>query len=75
MFTRQCDKHRHSWVVVVGTTDEYATLDQFLEQRLFNIDVVEENGGGGSSSRNLQYRIAVTDPSPLGGRVEYCYPQ
>eukprot|EP01034_Spumella_vulgaris_P031390 gene31390-38772_t len=72
MDTRLCDKHRHSWVILVSTTSEYATLEDFVTHRCFNLEVNEINGGGGSSTRHDPYHIEVNDV--VEGSVAYGYP-
>lgn len=63
---RQCDARRHSWVIIVGTTAEYPTMDAFIHQRLMNVDVFEMPD---SSSSDGIYFIEVNDP--VEGKVTY----
>ncbi len=71
MNNRHCSKHRHTWVVLVGTTAEHASIDDFINDRCFALQVVEVGGGGGSSTRYEPYTIAVEDAKE--GRAEYFY--
>lgn len=58
---RICREYRHSWVVVVGSTDHYPTLQSFVEQRCLTMRIQETNGGSSSTSARSEYIIEVTD--------------
>mmetsp|Transcript_7015 Transcript_7015/g.11733 ORF Transcript_7015/g.11733 Transcript_7015/m.11733 type:complete len:848 (+) Transcript_7015:116-2659(+) len=59
---RVCDQHRHSWVVVVATTKEHATLQKFVNERCLKVIVAEHNGGSSRFARGSEYRLTVKDP-------------
>lgn len=58
---RVCREYRHSWVVVVGSTDNYPTLQSFVEQRCLSMSIQETNGGSSSTGSGLEYTVEVTD--------------
>jgi hypothetical protein len=58
---RVCDQYRNSWVVVVGTTKEYPTLQAFVD-RCLRILIAEQNGGSSWVSRGSEYKFDVTCP-------------
>lgn len=61
-----CNELRHSWVVVVGSTADYPTLENFIDLRCLQM-VFEEKGGGGGvlsgllGSSRTAYEFTVKD--------------
>jgi hypothetical protein len=37
-----CEEKYHSWIIIVGTNQEYATIEAFIDQRISKVVVVEE---------------------------------
>lgn len=58
---RICNEYRHSWLVVVGTTQEYPTLQAFVDARCLSMVIQETNGGSGRVSAGTQYVFRVVD--------------
>lgn len=60
---RVCDAYRHSWVVVVGSTRDYPSLQAFVDARCLQMQMKETNGGGGMfEGARKKYEFSVTDP-------------
>jgi hypothetical protein len=59
MQRRVCDAYRHTWVVMVSTTDECPTIHDFVS-RCCAVECVETNGGKGYLGTGV-YSVKVTD--------------
>lgn len=58
---RICREYRHSWVVVVGTTRDYPTLQTFVDARCLKMDIQETLGGSARVGARAQYVFKVVD--------------
>jgi hypothetical protein len=64
---RICDEYRHSWVVVVGSTRNYDSLEAFVNKRILLIRCGESKGGGSMFEPTPpKYEFTVTDTEGEG---------
>jgi hypothetical protein len=72
-----CSKRGHSWVIVVGAVDNsMKNIQDFVDQRLKNISVVEHRQtkkGGFLASDKFKYDVTVTDSTRSAGSSPLSY--
>lgn len=56
-----CNQYRHSWLVVVGSTRDYPTLQNFIDARCLCMNINETNGGSGGVGAKAKYEFLVMD--------------
>lgn len=56
-----CAENRHSWIVIVGTTRDYPTLQAFVDARCLKMVIKEEWGDSSRVSAGAKYVFNVQD--------------
>lgn len=52
-----CKELNHSWIVLLGNTKDYATIEDFIDRKCKSVKYIEYGGGSGN---NLIYKLSVT---------------
>lgn len=67
-----CHSNRQSWVIAVGTQEQYGSLRGFVDEHLQYL-VVEQSGGSSNYMGLMKepYRVSVLHKNDLGFRIQY----